>query len=79
MMITHLEVMQRELKIAQDLIKEYHNLLVDDSLIDLATRLQLQNQALEAARTTLDYALSMIRKVHKELIEKYGLLLLIPP
>ena len=41
MMIPHLEVMQREIKTTQDLIIEDHNLLVVDSLIDLATRLHL--------------------------------------
>ena len=39
MLIPHLEVKQRELKISQNLIIEDHNLLVSNSLVDLATRL----------------------------------------
>lgn len=42
MSVPHLEVMQRELQTTQDLIIEDHNLSVANSLIDLATRLQLQ-------------------------------------
>lgn len=75
----HLEAMQRELKIAQDLITKDHNLLVAKILIDLATRVQLHNQILEAKRTTWNHALAMITIVHKEFIETYLLLQLFQP
>ena len=74
MRILCLEVMQKELKITQDLIIKDHNILVANSLIDLVARLQLQNQISNTERTTWHHALTMISRVHKEFIETYGLL-----
>ena len=79
MLIPHLEVIERELKIAQDLITKDQNLSVAEILIDLAIKLQLHNQILEIARSTWNHALTMITKVHKEFIETYGLLQLFQP
>ena len=47
-----------------------------DSLINLAARIQLQNQILDTKINAWHHALTMIARVHKVFIEIYGL---IPP
>ena len=73
MLLPHIEIMKQELSLAEELMKRDENPSIEETLVELATTLEIQIQTLEVARSNWDSALSMIQQVHKSFSNKQSL------
>ena len=65
MLTPHLEVMQRHLQSAKELVKRDPNLYIEDNMYDLVEKLKVKIKELESIQTSWDNTLEMILQIHK--------------
>ena len=73
MLLPHMEVMQKGLTMAKELMTKDANISIEESLVDLVASLEIQIQSLEVERNNWDSALAMIMQVHKAFLDKHTL------
>ena len=69
-LLPHLEVMQRDLISAKEVVERDPSLPTSFSLIDLVAMLEIKIQLLELVRNGWDHALAMILQFHKPFLDK---------